>query len=165
MACERPTFVMCFLKIRPYVNGALYSILALPAIKEEARAMVKWCLWNTKYEIWKKFGVRRLGENAHFQQGICMITSFDYIYQNALRQAIVFSIFFSCEESLVRDTNLHNKDCSEMHSGSCSQMTSSCTCPIACFLQFLDWMAGRRWEGPVATVGWFEALCNLSRNV
>ena len=39
--------------------------------------------------------------------------------------------FFFCEESLVRDTNLHNKDCSEMHSGSCSQMTSSCKCPIA----------------------------------
>ena len=29
------------------------------------------------------------------------------------------------EESLVRDTNLHYKDCSEMHSGWCSQMTSS----------------------------------------
>ena len=34
--------------------------------------------------------------------------------------------FFFCEESLVRDTNLHNKDCSEMHSGRCSQMASSC---------------------------------------
>ena len=34
-------------------------------------------------------------------------------------------IFFFCEESLVRDIN-DNKDCSEMHSGSCSQMTSSC---------------------------------------
>ena len=33
--------------------------------------------------------------------------------------------FFFCEESLVRDTNLKNKDYSEMHSGSCSQMTSS----------------------------------------
>ena len=31
--------------------------------------------------------------------------------------------FFFCEESLVRDTNLHNKDCSEMPSGRCSQMT------------------------------------------
>ena len=38
--------------------------------------------------------------------------------------------FCFCEESLMRDTNLHNKDCSEMHSGSCSQMTSSCKCPI-----------------------------------
>ena len=49
-----------------------------------------------------------------------MMTSFDYRYQNALRQAIVFSIFFFffCEESLVRDASLHNKDCSEMHSGS-----------------------------------------------
>ena len=38
--------------------------------------------------------------------------------------------FFFCEESLVRDTNLHYKDCSEMHSGSCRHMTSSCRCPI-----------------------------------
>ena len=52
-----------------------------------------------------------------------MTKSFDYDYQNALRQAIVFSIFFFfCEESLVCDTNLHCKDYSEMHSGSCSQM-------------------------------------------
>ena len=59
------------------------------------------------------------------------MTSFDYSYQNALRQAIVFSIFYLfCEESLVRDTNQHYKDCSEMHSGSCSQMTSSCQYPI-----------------------------------
>ena len=33
--------------------------------------------------------------------------------------------FFFCEESLMRD----NKDCSEMHSGSRSPMTSSCKCP------------------------------------
>ena len=58
-----------------------------------------------------------------------MMTSFDYNYQNALRQTNV-SVFFFYEESLVRDTNLHNKDCSEMHSGSCSQMTSSCKYPI-----------------------------------
>ena len=59
------------------------------------------------------------------------MTSFDYSYQNALRQAIVFSIsFLFCKESLVRDTNQHYKDCSEMHSGSCSQMTSSCQYPI-----------------------------------
>ena len=39
----------------------------------------------------------------------------------------------------MRDTNLHNKDCSEMHSGSCSQMTSSCKCPIAlCVLSELN---------------------------
>ena len=30
----------------------------------------------------------------------------------------------------MRDTNLHYKDCNEMHSGSCSQMASSCRCPI-----------------------------------
>ena len=42
---------------------------------------------------------------------------------------LLYSVFFFCEESLVRDTNLHNKDCSEMHSGSCSQMTSSWICP------------------------------------
>ena len=56
-----------------------------------------------------------------------MMMSFDYKYQNALRQAIVFSIFFFCEESLVCDTNLHNKDCSEIHSGSCSQMSQVTT--------------------------------------
>ena len=27
-------------QIRPYVNGALYSILAIPSIREEAKAMV-----------------------------------------------------------------------------------------------------------------------------
>ena len=52
--------------------------------------------------------------------------SFDYNYQNALRQAIVFSIFFFCEESLAYDTNQLYKDRSEMHSGSCSQMMSTC---------------------------------------
>ena len=32
---------MCvLLQIIPYVNGALYSILAIPAIREEAKAMV-----------------------------------------------------------------------------------------------------------------------------
>ena len=51
------------------------------------------------------------------------MTSFDYKYQNALRQATVFVFFFFCKESLVRDTNLHYKDCSEMHSGSRSQMS------------------------------------------
>lgn len=29
------------LQIQPYVNGALYSILSIPAIREEARAMVR----------------------------------------------------------------------------------------------------------------------------
>ena len=33
----------------------------------------------------------------------------------------------------MRDTNLHYKDCSEMHSGSCSQMMSSCKCSIKHF--------------------------------
>ena len=33
--------------------------------------------------------------------------------------------FFFCEEALMRDTDLHYKDCSEVHSGSCSQLTSS----------------------------------------
>ena len=37
--------------------------------------------------------------------------------------------FFFCEESLVRDTSLHHKH-HEMHSGSCSQMTTSCKSPI-----------------------------------
>ena len=44
--------------------------------------------------------------------------------------SVLYSVFFFCEESLVRDTNLHYKDYSEMHSGSCSQMTSSCQCPL-----------------------------------
>ena len=34
----------------------------------------------------------------------------------------------------MRDTNLHNKHGSEIHSGSCRQMTSSCKCPIPCSL-------------------------------
>ena len=35
--------------------------------------------------------------------------------------------------------NLHYKDCSEMHCGSCSQMASSCECPIAkLFLLSID---------------------------
>ena len=59
------------------------------------------------------------------------MTSFEY-YQNALWQAIVLAIVLFCEESLVRDKNLHDKDCSEMHSGSCSQITPSCKCPIVC---------------------------------
>ena len=53
---------------------------------------------------------------------------FDYKCQNALGQAIVFSIFFFCVESLLRDTNLHNKDCREIYSG--SKMMPSCKCPI-----------------------------------
>ena len=66
------------------------------------------------------------------------MTSFDDNYHNALRQAIVFSISFFCEESLVRDTNIHYKDISEMYSGSCSQMTSSCKCPIrrSCYVDY-----------------------------
>ena len=53
-----------------------------------------------------------------------MMISFDYNYQEIdLRQATVFIVFF-CEELLMFDTNLHNKDCNEMHSGSCSQTTS-----------------------------------------
>ena len=48
--------------------------------------------------------------------------------------------FLFCEESLVRDTNLHYQDCSEMHSGSCSQITSSCKCPIDHFrIEKKDW--------------------------
>ena len=60
-----------------------------------------------------------------------MVTSFDYRYQNAVREVILYSVIFFCEESLVCDINLHNKDYSEMHSGSCSQKTSSCKCHIS----------------------------------
>ena len=52
-----------------------------------------------------------------------MMTSFD---PNALRQGIVFRIFVENRSCV---TNLPNKYCSEVHSGSCSQMTSSCKCP------------------------------------
>ena len=48
--------------------------------------------------------------------------------------------FFFCEESLVRDTNLHYKHCSEMHSGSSSQMTSSCKCSMF-YCMFLTYVA------------------------
>ena len=43
--------------------------------------------------------------------------------------------FFFCEESLVRDTNLHNKDCNKMHSGSCSQRMP--TMPTILFSQLV----------------------------
>ena len=54
-----------------------------------------------------------------------MMTSFDYKYQNALRQAIVFSVF-----SFVKNRSCVTQSCSEMHSGSCSQIMSSHKCPI-----------------------------------
>ena len=56
--------------------------------------------------------------------------SFDYNSQIALRQAFAVQYIFPLWRIVVRDTNLHNKDCCEMHSGICSQMTSSCKCPI-----------------------------------
>ena len=49
---------------------------------------------------------------------------------NCFEASYCIQYFFFCEESLAHDTNLHCKDCSEMHSGSCSQMTSSCKCSI-----------------------------------
>ena len=58
------------------------------------------------------------------------MTSFDYKFQNALWQAIVFSIIFFFEKLLVHGTNLHNKDYSKMHSGSCSQVMLSCRCAV-----------------------------------
>ena len=55
-------------------------------------------------------------------------TSFDYSYQNTMRQAIAFGICsFVNNRSYV--IHLHNKDCSETYSGSCSQMTPACKCP------------------------------------
>ena len=62
---------------------------------------------------WERHNVKEFNRgssvlNVSFSMGHLMMTSFDYKNQNALRQAIVFVIFF-CEESLVRDTNLHNK--------------------------------------------------------
>ena len=73
--------------------------------------------------------------NTFFNQtprwGICMMTSFDYNYQNALIEArySVQYFFPFREESLARDTNVNNKDCSEMHSGSRSQMTPNVLFP------------------------------------
>ena len=45
MVFENSHMTVCFLplKIQPYVNGALYSILSIPSIREEARAMVRKC--------------------------------------------------------------------------------------------------------------------------
>ena len=51
-----------------------------------------------------------------------MVTSFEYNYQNALRQIQYFI------------ARAGHKSCSEMHSGSFSQMTSSCKCPISFLL-------------------------------
>ncbi len=45
-------------QIRPYVNGTLYSILSLPEIREEAKAMVSksssgqsWVFWTLPFKI------------------------------------------------------------------------------------------------------------------
>ena len=61
-------------------------------------------------------------------QGNCMVTSFDYNYQNALRQAVVFSIL-----SFVKNHSCGTQICitkiAGNGSGSCSQITSSCKCP------------------------------------
>ena len=44
---------VCFLplKIQPYVNGALYSILSIPSIREEARAMVSKCARGVSHHL------------------------------------------------------------------------------------------------------------------
>lgn len=38
--CSR-TCVTLLSQIRPYVNGALYSILSIPSVRQEAREMVR----------------------------------------------------------------------------------------------------------------------------
>ena len=59
-----------------------------------------------------------------------MMTSVDYNYQNALWKAVVFSDFsFVKNRSCVTQICIY-KDCNEMHSGSCSQMTPLCKCAI-----------------------------------
>ena len=45
---------------------------------------------RTRFETAR--GEMQLG-NRLLKKGICMMTSFDYNYQNALREAVVFSIF------------------------------------------------------------------------
>ena len=45
----------------------------------------------------------------------------------------------------MRDTNLHYKDCSEMHSGSCSQMLL-CNCPIH-MIELNDGKVGEKGKG------------------
>ena len=80
------------------------------------------------------------------------MTSFYYNYQNALRQAIVFSIFsFVKNRSCV--TQIYR--CSEMHSGSCSQKTSSCKCPIMMWCGVM-WWRHFAWHD----VAWREIVCH-----
>ena len=65
---------------------------------------------------------------------LLLLLSFDYSYQNALRQAIVFSMFSFVKS---RSCVTRIKDCSEMHSGSCSEMTPSYKCLINA--QYISW--------------------------
>ena len=82
------------------------------------------------------------------------LRSFDYNYQNALRQAIVFRIF-----SFVKNRSCVTQDCTgEMHSGSCSQMASSCQYPMGWGVKV--------WSGGIATLRKLVKLLSLlERNV
>ena len=53
MVFENSHMTVCFLplKIQPYVNGALYSILSIPSIREEARAMVRKCARGISHHL------------------------------------------------------------------------------------------------------------------
>ena len=55
-----------------------------------------------------------------------MMISFQYKYQNALRQATVFGTFSFVKNRLCVTQICITKIAAKMHSGSCSQMTPSC---------------------------------------
>ncbi|XP_038673122.1 lisH domain-containing protein ARMC9 isoform X1 [Scyliorhinus canicula] len=62
-------------EIRPYVNGALYSILAIPSIREEAKAMgmeeILWCFikeGNTEMNRQLEFIIKQLNSEEVFEE-------------------------------------------------------------------------------------------------
>ena len=79
---------------------------------------------NSEIAYWKEKGIG--------QQGWCNRTFAWWRHLTKTTRMLwgKFSIFFFCEESLVRDTIYITKVFSEMHSGSCSQVTASCRCPV-----------------------------------
>ena len=60
------------------------------------------------------------------EQDFYMMMSFDYIYQNAFRYNL-------CYADLSRTSDTEYNQLASKHSGSCSQMTSSCKCLQASF--------------------------------
>ena len=60
---------------------------------------------------------------------------------------LLCSVFFSFVKNCSCVTHLHYKACSEMHFGSCSQIMSSCKCPIKMlFVKFVClFVCGGNW--------------------